>query len=159
MIRVLLALIAILLSFSAAADFLVEGKLKLEQADGQKIQKTFPLTLFREEGSYLFSIGEQQTRLPAPPQKYSLYIILQNDEDLFITDFSQLPLRAFILEIAERRLEVSRDPLARTARGRYVLKLDGEIFYFSRGPGQINFIFDQNGVKDVTVQGMFKPRR
>jgi hypothetical protein len=159
MVRALLALTMILLSFGAAADFMIEGKLKLEQADGQKIQKTFPLTLFREEGHYLFSIGEQQTRLPAPPQKYSLYVILQNDEDIFVTDFSQQPLRAFTLDIAEHRLEVSRDPLARTARGRYVLKLDGETFYFSRGPGQINFIFDQHGIKDVTVQGMFKPRR
>lgn len=159
MVKALLALMAIVLSFSAVADFLIEGQLKLEQSDGQKLQQKFPLALFREEGSYQFSIGEQQTRLPAPPQKYSLYIVLQNDEDLFITDFSQQALKAFTLDIAERRLEVSRDPLARTARGRYVLKLDGEIFYFGRGPGQINFIFDENGIKDVTVQGMFKPRR
>lgn len=148
----------LLMSTKVFADFSVEGKLALQFADGQQ-QQAFPMQLIREQGSYIFSVGSQQTRLNAPLQKYSLALILQNDQDVWVTDFANQPLNGFTLQIAEYEITLRRDPQARAARGRYVVQLNDEIFYFSRGPGQINFVFNQQGIAEVQVKGMFKPRR
>ena len=149
----------LLTSTKVFADFSVEGKLALQFADGQQQQQIFPMQLIREQGSYIFSVGSQQTRLNAPLQKYSLALILQNDQDVWVTDFANQPLNGFTLQIAEYEITLRRDPQARAARGRYVVQLNDEIFYFSRGPGQINFVFNEQGIAEVQVKGMFKPRR
>ncbi|OYW95149.1 MAG: hypothetical protein B7Z18_03925, partial [Alishewanella sp. 32-51-5] len=91
----------LLMSTKVFADFSVEGKLALQFADGQQQQQAFPMQLIREQGSYIFSVGSQQTRLNAPLQKYSLALILQNDQDVWVTDFANQPLNGFTLQIAE----------------------------------------------------------
>jgi hypothetical protein len=154
-----LGLLLLLISSKVCADFSIEGKLALQFSDGRQQQQVFPIQLIREQGNYLFSAGSQQTRLNAPLQKYSLALILQNDQNVWVTDFANQPLTGFLLEIAGYEIALRRDPQARTARGNYQVQFNDEIFYFSSSPGQINFLFNEQGIAEIQVKGMFKPRR
>lgn len=159
MLRQFFGLLLGLLSSQALANFSVDGELELLFANGQEQQQVFTLQLVREQGSYIFTAGKQQTRLNAPLQKYSIAMILQNEQDVWVTDFANQPLHGFNFEIAGHSIKLSRELTARVAPGRYVLRFNGEAFYFSRGPGQINFLFNEDGIKEIEVKGMFKPRR
>lgn len=159
MMRLLLGMMLLVLSPAGFASFQLEGKLQLHYQNGKKVTQTFPIKLTREEGAYQFHAGILKTRLNSPPQKYSLSLILQNNEDIYVTDFTNEPLQAFQLDIAGYSISLSRELHARAAPGRYVVKMNDEIFYFSRGPGQVNFLFNSDGISEVKIQGMFKPRR
>lgn len=148
-----------LFSFVAQADYRYEGELQLQLLNGEQHTQVFPLALTREAGSYLFQVGAQNVRLPAPPQKYALSLILQAEREVWVTDFISQPLQGFSLNIAEYKISLRKDPEARTARGNYVLTFNDEVFYFSRGPAQINFNFNNNGIAEIEIRGMFKPRR
>lgn len=159
MLRLFLLIPLLVFSSSLLANFKLEGTLQLHLQNGQQLTQRFPVELTREEGAYQFTAGALRSRLVSPPQKYSLSLILQNNQDVYVTDFSQSPLQGFQLDIAGQRITLSREVQARAAPGRYVVRLNDEIFYFSRGPGQVNFIFNSEGIAEIRIQGMFKPRR
>lgn len=154
-----MSIMLLVFSTGSLANFKLEGTLKLHFQNGQQLTQSFPITLTREEGAYQFTAGSLRTRISSPPKKYSLSLILQNNQDVYVTDFSQSPLQGFQLDIAGQQITLSRETQARAAPGRYVVKLNDEIFYFSRGPGQVNFLFNDQGIAEVRIQGMFKPRR
>jgi len=154
-----LVLVLLLFSWATKADFNYNGDLQLLLLNGEQRKQEFPLTLTREAGAYVFQVGGQSTRLPAPPQKYSLSLVLQHDREVWVTDFTDRPLQAFTLNIANYQLSLIQDPKARSARGFYVLQVGEERYYFGRGPAQINFLLSQDGITEVQIRGMFKPSR
>lgn len=159
MLRLVFGFLICLVSNQALANFSITGKLELKFADGQQQQQNYPLQLMREQGSYIFQAGQQQTRLNTPLQRYTIAVILQNEQDVWVTEFANQPLHGFTFDIAGHTLSLSKDPTAKTAPGQFVLRFNDEMFYFSRGPGQINFTFDDQGVAEIQIKGMFKPRR
>ncbi len=154
-----LVLVLLLLSFNSYATFHYEGKVTLHFLSGEQRTDKFLLSLTRESGSYIFQVGSQSARLPSPPQKYALSVVLQQEREVWISDFAKQPLQAFTLEIAEHKIELKRAPQATTARGGFVIQYGNEEFFFGRGPAQINFNLKQSGIVDIEIRGMFKPRR
>ncbi len=146
-------------SSMALANFKYHGELQLQLQSGEQRQQVFTLQLAREDGAYLFTVGKQQVSLPQPPQKYSLSVVLNKDNTVWVTDFVDEPLAGFSLRLGDYQVALSQNPDARSAPGRYVLTFGEEFYYFSRGPAQINFNFDAHGIAEVEVRGMFKPRR
>lgn len=155
----LLVLALLFVSFCSHATFNYEGELKLHLTTGEQRTQKFPLALIREAGGYLFYVGAQSARVPAPPQKYALSLILQHDRDVWVTDFTDQPLQAFTLSIADYEIRLKQDPQATAARGRFILEFDNETYFFGRGPAQINFKLEPSGIVDIEIRGMFKPRR
>ncbi|CAM5192281.1 hypothetical protein [Alishewanella longhuensis] len=154
-----LVLALLFVSFCSHATFNYEGEVKLHFTNGEQRTEKFSLALIREAGSYLFYVGAQSARVPAPPQKYALSLILQHDREVWVTDFTDQPLQAFTLHIADYKIVLKQDPQATTARGKFILQFEDETYFFSRGPAQINFKLEPSGIVDVEIRGMFKPRR
>ncbi|MCC5450939.1 hypothetical protein LMJ53_04200 [Rheinheimera sp. UJ51] len=141
------------------ADFKYHGQLQLQTASGEQRQQIFTLQLKREAGAYEFTVGQQQSRFAMPPQSYSLALILQDDSEVWVTDFINQPLHGFTLQLGQYLIKLSKDDNARSARGRFVLEINDESYYFSKGPAQINFNLSDNGINELQVRGMFKPKR
>lgn len=154
-----LVLTLLLVSFYSHATFNYDGEVTLQFVNGEQRTQKFSLALIREAGNYLFYIGSQSARVSAPPQKYALSLILQHDSEVWVSDFSDQPLHGFTLRIAGYRVVLKQDPQATAARGRFVLQFGDETYFFGRGPAQINFKLEPNGIVDVEIRGMFKPRR
>ena len=150
-----------LLLFSATshAQFDISGEGKVYLATGKSQEFDFGFSYFRQEGSYRFIVGRHTLTVQSVPQKYSLALILQNDEQVWVPDFINEPINGFEVTIDDYVIKLYQDSEATNAKGKFVLQLNDEQFHFSRGPGQINFLFTEDGIKDVRVEGMFKPRR
>jgi hypothetical protein len=149
----------LLLSSAGYAQFDISGAGKIHLIKGGSQPFNFGFSYFRQEGSYRFIVGQHNLIVNTVPQKYSLALILQEDDKVWIPDFVNEPLHGFELEIGGYKLKLYKDAEATAARGNFVFQLNNESFYFNRGPGQINFRFTEDGIKDVRVEGMFKPRK
>lgn len=152
-------LVLLLFSCIVKADFNHTGDLQLHLLNGDQRSQAFVMSLTTEAGAYLFQVGTQSARLPSPPQKYSLSLVLQQDREVWVTDFANQALQAFTLTIANYQFSLKQDPIATNARGRFVLQIGEESYYFGRGPAQINFLLNENGITEIEIRGMFKPRR
>lgn len=150
-----------LLLFSATshAQFDISGEGKVYLVTGKSQEFDFGFSYFRQEGSYRFIVGRHTLTVQSVPQKYSLALILQDDEHVWVPDFINEPVNGFEVKIDDYTIKLYQDPEATNAKGNFVVQLNDEQFHFSRGPGQINFLFTEDGIKDVRVEGMFKPRR
>src|SRR5690606_18232566 len=149
-----------LLLFSATshAQFDISGEGKVYLVTGKSQEFDFGFSYFRQEGSYRFIVGRYTLTVHSVPQKYSLALILQ-DEHVWVPDFINEPINGFEVNIGDYTIKLYKDPEASNAKGNFVVQLNDEQFHFSHGPGQINFLFTEDGIKDVRVEGMFKPRR
>lgn len=154
-----LLLALLFISFCSHATFSYEGEVKLHLTNGEQRTQKFPLALVREAGNYFFYVGAQSARVPAPPQKYALSLILQHDREVWVSDFTNQPLQGFSLSIADYKVVLKQDAQATTAPGKFILQFGDETYFFARGPAHINFKLEPSGIVEVEIRGMFKPRR
>lgn len=143
---------------SVMAQFDLNGIGSVVLSNGRTEPFDFGFSYFRQEGEYRFIVGRQSINVPSVPQKYSLVLILQNEEFVWVPDFINQPITGFEFNLQQHHIQLFKDETSR-ARGKYILQVNEERFQFSRGPGQINFYFTEQGIKDIRVEGMFKPRR
>lgn len=151
-------LAALLFTLPAQAQFDIAGEGKVFLQNGSQQAFDFGFSFFRQDGTYRFIVGRHSLDVHTVPKKYSLSVILQDDKQVWVPDFINEPLRGFELQIEQYSLRLFQDPET-NSRGNFILQLNDERFHFSRGPGQISFLFTEKGIKDVRVEGMFKPRR
>lgn len=151
-------LAALLFTMPAQAQFDIDGEGKVSLVNGSEQVFDFGFSFFRQDGTYRFIVGRYSLDVHTVPQKYSLSLILQDDKQVWVPDFINEPLLSFELQIEQYHIRLFQDPEA-NSKGNFILQLNDERYQFSRGPGQINFLFTENGIKDVRVEGMFKPRR
>lgn len=149
----------LLFSTLAHGQFDIAGNGSVHRADGTTEPVTLNFKYFRQDGDYHFVAGQQQLVVPSVPQKYSLTVVLQKDNSVWLSEFTNDPLLGFDLKIGSQNIKLYKDPMATKARGNFVLDVNGDVFQFSTGPGRINFLFKEDGIKEVRIEGMFKPGR
>ena len=155
--RVISLCILLLFSTKAFAQFDINGEGTVYLVNGRSQQFDFGFSYFRQEGSYRFVVGRYNLIVQSVPKKFSLSLVLQDNTHVWVTDFVNEPLVGFELEIDEYNLKLFRETNDKDTV--FVLQLNNEKFYFDKGPGQVNFLFNDDGIKDVRVEGMFKPRK
>lgn len=141
------------------AQFELDGEGKVTLTDNSSQLFDFGFSYFRQDGTYRFTVGRQSLNVPSVPKKYSVAVILQDNSQVWVPDFINQPISSFELQLEQYSIKLFADPLAVNAPGNFVLQLNDETYYFNRGPGQINFYFTETGIRDVRVEGMFKPRK
>lgn len=156
--RVISLCILLLFSTKAFAQFDINGEGTVYLVNGRSQQFDFGFNYFRQEGSYRFIAGRYNLVVQSVPLKFSLALILQDENQVWVPDFINEPLRGFELEIDEYTLKLyqQENDEGKTV---FAFSLNGEVFFFDRGPGQVNFLFNEDGIREVRVEGMFKPRK
>ncbi|MDX1676630.1 hypothetical protein [Arsukibacterium sp.] len=154
--KIIIVVFSLLMSFPVFAQFQLTGKGTYTLLDGKTVPFQHGFSYIRKEGQYHFSVGKQSLTVNSVPQKYSLALILQNDDEVWVPDFVNAPLRRFEYEISGFSLKLTQEPDIKDGRGNFILHYDGGRYRFNRGPGQVNFIFNEDGIERVEIKGMFK---
>lgn len=147
------------LSFPSQAQFDIAAEGSVTLTTGKTQAFDFGFSYFRQEGSYRFIVGRYNLTVHTVPEKYSLALILQDDKQVWVPDFINEPLLGFELAIEDYTIKLIPNPDPEPLTGNFILQLNDENYYFSNGPGQVDFLFHEDGIKEVRVKGMFKPRR
>ncbi|WP_019674780.1 hypothetical protein [Arsukibacterium perlucidum] len=154
--KIMILIVGLLFSLSAIGQFQLMGNGSYTLQDGKTVPIQYGFSYIRKEGQYHFSAGKQSLIVSSLPQKYSLALILQNEDEVWVPDFVSAPLAEFEFEIADFKLKLTQQPELKDGRGNYILHYDGGRYRFSRGPGQVNFVFNEEGIARVEIKGMLK---
>lgn len=149
---------ALLFPFICHAQFDITGQAELILSNGNTQKMDYGFRYFRQDGSYHFIVGEHKLIVPSVPQKYSLALILQQKTQVWVPDFSKEPVQSFTFNIAGSEISLRHDP-AVDSPGNFIVQLNSEIYHFNRGPGQINFYFTEEGISEIKIEGMLKPKK
>jgi hypothetical protein len=154
--KIFIIIISLLFSLPAFSQFQLMGNGSYTLQDGKTVPLQYGFSYIRKEGDFHFSAGKQSLKVSSLPQKYSLAMILQNDDEVWVPDFVNSPIVSFDYEVGSFILKLTQEPELKDGRGNFILHYDGGRYRFDRGPGQINFVFNDEGIARLEVKGMFK---
>ncbi|MCC5826635.1 hypothetical protein [Alkalimonas sp.] len=151
-------LFGLIFSFPAQAYFEVQGSGVVQLKDGTSRLVEFGFTFTRIDGRNTFIAGPHKLAVQQVPQKYSLSLVLHNSDYVWVADFANAPLIGFDFKIAGHHIKLYKEEGLRMP-GSFVIEIDGIRHHFSRNIGQIDFTFDQSGIKGLEPKSFLRPRQ
>jgi hypothetical protein len=154
--KIWIIMISLLLSLPAFAQFQLMGNGSYTLQNGNNVPLQYGFSYIRQDGAFHFTAGKQSLTISSLPQKYSLTLILQNEDEVWVPDFINAPITGFDYDISGFKVTLTQEPELKDGRGNFVLHYGGGRYRFDRGPGQINFVFNDEGIARLEIKGMFK---
>lgn len=162
MVKTSLMLLFLLWGQTAWAYFTVPGQGQLILFDGSLQSLKFGFGFSQKNGTEVFVAGIQEVEVAELPDKYTLALVLHQDEQIWVTDWINQPLQGFDWSLGKHSFKLTKntDPKYKEkARGGYVLMFDNTPYFFHKNMAQIKFYFNKDGVSEVRIEGMFTPGR
>lgn len=151
---VLLSSIAALAEDKSSNGFLLEGKLVVTDPYKKKHEKNMPMGFSDDGNLQKFIIGENQYKVPGKPEKYSIAILLQDNNFVWVQEFHSKPLKSFTWQLGEHKISLYKEILRKPVKGDYILSIDDKDYFFNNRLAQITFIFNDEGIESFDVSGM-----
>ncbi len=155
--KLLLVLTATALSFSAWADFSYEGKGKLTYPTGAQKPFTFGFAYKKIDYGYAFTIGTHNMEVEQLPNKYTIWLNLRDDTNVYIQEFAKGYFEGFEWQLGEHKISLKKKQFEKDGpRGNYVLNIDGVDHFFKGKNGAIDIIFSKKGIRAIETSGFVK---
>lgn len=150
------ALISSLAFISAPsfADFNFDGQLKITFPSGAKKEMPFPLSYSQKDGKHIFVVGPNSFNVAGQPKSYSFAMLLKTNNYAWLQEFSNNQFKSFSLTLGEHKLALSKQILNEPVKGDYILTINDTDYFFQNRMAQINFIFNDDGIEEIEVDGM-----
>lgn len=150
-----------LFSSTVSADFNFTGHAKLSLADGSETAVPFGFSFLKAPEGYLFSLGEHQMDVEEVPKRFTLALVLNDKNQVWVTDFSDKPLSGFNWSLPPHNIQLLKQPeLVPQRPGDFSLLIDGTRYHFTeKKRGLIHFNFTESGIDSITVESMVMPKR
>ncbi len=150
----------LLLSPVAVADFDYTGQGKLLDETGQIQRFQFGFSFLLHEGEYKFNAGRLSMAVDEVPKRYTLELVQNDQQQIWVSDFSKKPLLGFEWQIGDHQLQLKKEPATSPQAGLYKLTVNTtEYFFTSKNRGQIHFKFTDKGISEVEVESMMTQKR
>lgn len=150
----------LLLSPIAIADFDYSGQGTLLDGSGQPQKFQFGFSFLQHEGEYKFNAGRLSMAVDEVPKRYTLELVLNDKQQIWVSDFSKKPLSGFDWKIGEHQLQLQQEPPNSPRAGLYKLTIDNTAYFFtSKNRGQIHFKFTDKGIAEIEVESMITQKR
>lgn len=150
----------ILISPIAIADFDYSGQGKLLDEAGQPQNFQFGFSYLQHEGEYKFNAGRLSMSVDEVPKRYTLELVLNDKQQIWVSDFSKKPLLGFEWQIGKHLLQLKKETAPSPQAGKYKLTIDKTDYFFtSKNRGQIHFNFTEKGITEIEVDSMLTPKR
>lgn len=143
-----------LLSAPALADFNYDGKLKLTYPSGQSVEKSLPLSYTQKEYDHTFQVGEHQFNVSGEPESYSIAMLLQPNNLVWVQEFGKGQFESFHLDLGEYKFKLVKKILNEPVKGDYIFSVNNVDYFFQQNLAQITFLFNEDGIKEIEVDGM-----
>jgi hypothetical protein len=153
-------IVALLLSPMAMAEFDYPGHGMLIDEAGKEQSFDFGFSFLLQEGEYFFKAGRLSMAVDEVPKRYTLELVLNDKQQIWVSDFSKKPLQGFEWKIGEHQLQLNKEPANSPQAGLYKLTIDKTNYFFtSKNRGQIQFKFNDKGISEIDVDSMMTPKR
>lgn len=151
----LIALIGLASTFSALADFDYPGKGTLTYPTGMQKPFDFGFAFKQGPNGYFFKVGKQEMSTSDVPSKYSIWLTLHKDENVFVQEFAKGYFQGFEWDLGEHKVKLYKKVLKKkhSNKGDYVLEINGETFQFSKKSAELQINFTNKGIRSISTNG------
>lgn len=150
----------VLLSPFATADFDYTGQGKLIDDVGQPQSFQFGFSFLQQDGAYKFHAGRLSMSVDEVPKRYTLELVLNDKQQIWVSDFSKKPILGFEWQIGKHQLQLQKESAPSPHAGKYKLTIDNTDYFFtSKNRGQIHFKFNATGITEITVESLMTLKR
>lgn len=150
----LVAITAFAAVLPAQADFNLQGDLTLHYPTGSSKSLEMPIAYTSSEYDHTFQIGKAKYSVTGQPEKYSFALVLQKNNYVWVQEFAKGYFESFDWKIGDYDIKLYKEILAKPVMGDYILSIGDTDYFFSKNIAQITFIFDEEGIKEIEVDGM-----
>ena len=159
--KLLIGLLLNLFCFGAAAQFEYPGKAQITLAGGETHTVEFGFSYLEGAEGAVFQLGQHQMQVDEVPKRFTLALVMNDKNQVWVTDFSDQPLTGFRWQLGTHQIELLQDPEQKPQRpGHYTLLIDGARYHFTeRKRGMIHFNFKNTGIENIEVEAMLMPKR
>jgi len=152
--RLMTLLVASLGSFIVKADFDLKGDLTLHYPTGSKQEIQMPIAYKGDQYEHKFKVGKMEYSVTGRPEKYSFALVLQKNNYMWVQEFSKGYFESFDWKIGDHKIRLYKEILSKPVKGDYILSIDDKDYFFQQRLAQLTFIFDEEGIKEIEVDGM-----
>jgi hypothetical protein len=151
-----LFLFAFSLTFSSSsfADFKHEGKLKITYPTGHSTESDLILSYTSQGFEHTFQVGEHKFNVSGKPESYSIAMLLQPNNLVWVQEFAKGQFESFTLDIGDYKFKLVKKILNEPVKGDYILSVNNVDYFFQQSLAQITFLFGDDGIKEIEVDGM-----
>jgi len=150
------ALCFLLAASSIQADYEYAGQGHYIDGNGQSHRFDFGLALLKQQHHYMFRLGQQQIAVEESPRRYTLALVLNEQQQVWVPDFSAEPISGFDWQLGPHHLKLYKDNSSQL----YQLQVDENLYQFtSKKRGQIHFVLSETGIKEIRVESMLLQSR
>ncbi|EWH09072.1 hypothetical protein DS2_14409 [Catenovulum agarivorans DS-2] len=150
-----LCLLALFVSTKASAEFDLPGQAIIVYPSGLKKPVDFGFSYKMTDEGTRFSAGNSSVAVSQVPEQYTLALYLHQDQYIWVSEFSKGYFSTFVYKIGDHVIELRKAP-NRNIKGKYELIIDGKISLFDTNTIQLDFAFDENGIKRIIPRGAIK---
>ena len=118
--------------------------------DGTELQIDKELSFAQDTRGWYFRVGDQRVYRNTPPRAYNLNLILNEQGELYVPDFSERPLKYLRLTIENHHIELTQAHNVDTTYGMR-LRIDDRQFLFDSSHPRIRFGFNERGLESVSA--------
>ncbi len=150
-----------LFSSTVSADFNFTGQAKLALANGGESTIPFGFSFLKAKEGYSFSLGQHHMDVEEVPKRFTLAIVLNESNQVWVTDFSDKPLNGFHWSLPPHDIQLVKQPdLVPKRPGDFSLLINGARYHFTeKKRGLIHFNFTETGIESISVEAMLMPKR
>jgi len=159
-LRPMVLFFALLVSPVANADFDYSGHGQLVDANGNSHSFQFGFSFLKHEGQYKFNAGRLSMAVDEVPKRYTLELVLHDQQQIWVAEFSKQPIQGFDWQIGDHRLQLNQEPATPKRPARFKLTVDNTDYFFtSKNRGQIQLKFNEKGITEIEVDSMMTQKR
>lgn len=147
--------LSIFFSTAALAEFDLPGEATLVYPSGLKKTVDFGFSFKMTDDGTRFSAGASSVAVSQVPEQYTLALYLHKDEFIWVSEFSQGYFSTFVYKVGEHVIELRKAP-ERNIKGHYELVIDGKVSLFDTNTIQLDFTFNDQGIKRIIPRGAIK---
>lgn len=138
------------------AEYEYAGHGQYIDGNGKSHQFDFGLALRKQQQQYLFRLGQQQMTVAESPGRYTLALVLNQQQQVWVADFSSAPVSGFDWQLGPHHLKLFKDSHSQL----FKLQIDQNLYQFTaKKRGQIHFILSETGIKEIRVESMLMQGR
>ena len=149
-----LSLLFVLTSFVAQADFNHKGKLTITYPTGHSTESELILAYTSKEFDHKFQVGKHVFNVSGKPESYSIAMLLQPNNLVWVQEFAKGQFESFSLDIGDYKFKLVKRILNEPVKGDYILSVNNVDYFFQQSLAQITFQFNEDGISEVEVDGM-----
>ncbi|MCC2604588.1 hypothetical protein [Planctobacterium marinum] len=158
MLRIRLLLIFTLsICHPAYAEFSYEGQGLLRFPTGTEVIFNFGFAFQQSGYNNVFTAGEQQMEVTQRPEKYSIWLSMNQNHEVYVQEFATSYFREFEWTLGEHKIALQKKVLSpKRSIGDYVLTIDNISYFFKGKQGSVDILFDDEGIASIEANGFVK---